>query len=210
LTFAYGGHGGKISILQPLIGKSGWLTVSLFTVDALDQGEDHLIFAASSDDGQTLDDDQASRLLTLPASTAELSALALDAPTLAAQQEQTRALLLKQISDRNAKFFEAELAKLDGWADDQVASSEKALKDIKKRIRELRNEATKAADLSEQARIQTDMAEAERRQRKLRQEIFEVEERIYAQRDLLVAAIRGKLEQKTQTLDLFTVRWKLA
>ncbi|NDH66095.1 MAG: ATP-dependent helicase, partial [Microbacteriaceae bacterium] len=118
-------------------------------------------------------------------------------------------LLLKQISDRNAKFFEAELAKLDGWADDQVASSEKALKDIKKRIRELRNEATKAADLSEQARIQTDTAEAERRQRKLRQEIFEVEERIYAQRDLLVAAIRGKLEQKTQTLDLFTVRWSL-
>jgi len=54
------------------------------------------------------------------------------------------------------------------------------------------------------------MAEAERRQRKLRQEIFEVEERIYAQRDQLVAAIRGKLEQKTQTLDLFTVRWKLA
>ena len=209
LTFGYGDHGGKISILKPLIGKSGWLTVSLFTVNALDQGEDHLIFAASSEDGQTLDGEQASRLLTLPASSSALSALALDAPALAAQQEQTRSLLLKQISDRNAKFFEAELAKLDGWADDQVASSEKALKDIKKRIRELRNEATKAADLSEQARIQTDMAEAERRQRKLRQEIFEVEERIYAQRDLLVAAIRGKLEQKTQTLDLFTVRWSL-
>ena len=209
LVFAYGGHVGKISILKPLIGKSGWLTVSVLTVDALDQGEDHLLFAARMDDGQTLDEQQASRLLTLPASTAAVSDLALDAATLAAQQEQTRTVLLKQISDRNAKFFEAELAKLDGWADDQVASSEKALKDIKKRIRELRNEATKAADLAEQARIQTDMADAERRQRKLRQEIFEVEERIYAQRDLLVAGIRGKLEQKTHTLDLFTVRWSL-
>lgn len=209
LVFSYGGHAGKISILKLLIGKSGWLTVSVLTVDALDQGEDHLLFAARTDDGQTLDEHQASRLLTLPASTSAISDLALDAATLAAQQEQTRAALLKQISDRNAKYFEAELAKLDGWADDQVASSEKALKDIKKRIRELRNESTKAADLSEQARIQTDLAEAERRQRKLRQEIFEVEERIYAQRDQLVAAIRGKLEQKTQTLDLFTVRWSL-
>jgi adenine-specific DNA-methyltransferase len=209
LVFAYGGHAGKISILKPLIGKSGWLTLSVLTVDALDQGEDHLLFAGRTDDGQTLDEYQASRLLTLPASTAAVSDLALDAATLAAQQEQTRTVLLKQISDRNAKFFEAELAKLDGWADDQVASSEKALKDIKKRIRELRNEATKAADLSEQARIQTDMADAERRQRKLRQEIFEVEERIYAKRDQLVAGIRGKLEQKTHTLDLFTVRWSL-
>jgi superfamily II DNA or RNA helicase len=209
LVFAYGGHAGKISILKPLIGNSGWLTVSVLTVDALDQGEDHLLFAARTDDGQTLDEDQASRLLTLPATTAAVSDLPLEAETLGAQKEQAQAVILKQIADRNAKFFEAELAKLDGWADDQVASSEKALKDIKKRIRELRNEATKADGLSEQARIQTDMAEAERRQRKLRQEIFEVEERIYAQRDQLVAAIRGKLEQKTRSLDLFTVRWSL-
>ena len=209
ITFRYADHGSKISILESLVGKSGWLTVSVFSVDALDQGEDHLILAASTDDGQVLDPSQAARLMTLPATAAPVSTFPLDASTLAAQQEQTRALLLGQISDRNARFFEAELSKLDGWADDQVASSEKALKDIKKRIRELRNEATKAADLTEQARIQGDMAEAERRQRRLRQEIFEVEERIYAQRDALVAAMRGKLEQKCLSQDLFTVRWSM-
>ena len=209
LVFDYGDHGGKISILEPLIGQSGWLTVSLFVVDSLDQGEDHLIFAGLADSGEVLDGEQSARLFTLPAATAPLAALALDRDSLSTQQALTRSVLLAQISDRNAKFFEAELAKLDGWADDQIASSEKALKDVKKRIRELRNEATKAANLAEQARIQTDMAESERVQRRLRQEIFEVEERIYAQRDLLVAAIRGKLEQKTHTHDLFTVRWSL-
>src|SRR5213075_1401925 len=129
---------------------------------------------------------------------------------LEAQREATQALLLKNISERNARFFEAELAKLDGWADDQVASSEKALKDIKKRIRELRNESGKATDLAEQARLQGEISEAERSQRKLRQEIFEVEDRILAERDRLVGGIRGKLQQSIHTQNLFTVRWSLA
>ena len=47
----------------------------------------------------------------------------------------------------------------------------------------LRNESGKTSDLAEQARLQGEIAEAERRQRKLRQEIFEIEDRIMAERD---------------------------
>jgi predicted nucleic acid-binding Zn-ribbon protein len=90
-----------------------------------------------------------------------------------------------------------------------VANSEKALKDIKKRIRELRNESGKSTDLAEQARLQGEIAEAERKQRKLRQEIFEIEDRIMSQRDRLVAGIRGKLNPNLQKQSLFTIRWSL-
>ena len=209
LRFDYAGHDGKVSILHPLLGQSGWLTLSLLTVEALDQSEDHLIFAALTDSGQALDQDQAARLFQLPGAVGTTPGLPLDADTLDKQRASAQALLLQHISERNSRFFEAELAKLDGWADDQVASSEKALKDVKKRIRELRNEADKAPDLAEQARIQAEISETERRQRKLRQEIFEVEDRILAQRDQLVAAIRGKLQQAIKTQPLFSVRWSL-
>ena len=129
--------------------------------------------------------------------------------TLAELTNQVQDALLKGISARNARFFEDELKKLDAWADDQLASAEKALKDVKKRIRDLRNAASKAADLVEQARIQSEISDLERRQRKLRQEIFDVEDRILAQRDQLVAAIRGKLHQSIQQQTLFTIRWSL-
>jgi len=56
---------------------------------------------------------------------------------------------------------------------------------------------------------QSEISDLERRQRKLRQEIFDVEDRILAQRDQLVAAIRGKLHQTIQQQTLFTVRWSL-
>jgi len=64
IQFDYGQHDGKVTALEPFIGKTGWLALSLFSVESLDQGEDHLIFSAVTDDGQTLDDEVAQRLLT--------------------------------------------------------------------------------------------------------------------------------------------------
>jgi hypothetical protein len=55
--------------------------------------------------------------------------------------------------------------------------------------------------------LQDEIAEAERRQRKLRQEIFEIEGRIMATRDRLVVGIRGKLTPNLKKQSLFTIRW---
>jgi ERCC4-related helicase len=65
VIFNYSDHSGKISILEPLVGKSGWLSASLFTVDTLDQPEDHLLVAARSEYGEVLGDDTCRRLLSL-------------------------------------------------------------------------------------------------------------------------------------------------
>src|SRR5207248_474668 len=65
LCFDYANYDGIISVLQPFVGKSGWLTLSSFTVESLDQAEDHLIFGAVTDDGVPLDDECAMRLFTL-------------------------------------------------------------------------------------------------------------------------------------------------
>ncbi|MFN9820231.1 MAG: SNF2-related protein [Akkermansiaceae bacterium] len=67
VEFRYSDHDGKISILEPLQGKSGALTVSMFTVESMDQAEDHLIFAGCTNEGMMLDEEQVRRMLTLPA-----------------------------------------------------------------------------------------------------------------------------------------------
>jgi len=46
ITFSHEDHEGKVTILEPYLGESGWLTASRFTVDSLDQTEDYLILAA--------------------------------------------------------------------------------------------------------------------------------------------------------------------
>lgn len=207
VCFDYGSHEGIISILEPIVGQSGWLTLSLLTVEALEQIEDHLIFSALTDSNMPLESEQAARLFSLPATVHAAPFAPSCADTLEVLRATSQTDLLKAISARNAAFFDAEITKLDGWADDQVATAEKSLKDIKKRLRELRNDAEKATALSEQARVQSEISETERRQRKLRQEIFEVEDRILAERDRLISVIRGKLNPTVRIQSLFTLRW---
>lgn len=55
VSFDYANYDGIISVLEPVVGKSGWITLSSFTVESLDQSEDHLIFAVISDEGVTLE-----------------------------------------------------------------------------------------------------------------------------------------------------------
>ena len=67
VTFRYTGSGKNIAILEPLVGRRGWLACARLTVNALET-EDQLFFAGSTDDGEPLDDAQCRRLFDLPGS----------------------------------------------------------------------------------------------------------------------------------------------
>jgi adenine-specific DNA-methyltransferase len=138
--------------LEPLIGKSGWLTLSLFSVESLDQAEDHLIIAAETDDGQPLEEEVAARLLTLPGNCPPLplgQGLGVRESVLHAQIQQRQASIQRTISERNARYFEAEADKLDGWADDLKMGLEREIKDLDRQIKEARRAATTAPTLEE-------------------------------------------------------------
>jgi adenine-specific DNA-methyltransferase len=208
IRFDYDEYDGRISALKPLVGQSGYLSTVQLSIEALDQTEDHLIVIAITDSGQPLDEATAARLFSLPAVEGNGVWVA-KSPKLAKIAERRQAEILRVISDRNARFFDMEATKLNGWADDQIGSAERALAETKRRIRELRNQANKAATMEERARIQTDIRDSERKQRKLRQEIFDVEDKILAQRDELIEGIKSKLNSTVTSHPLFTVRWVL-
>ena len=55
----------------------------------------------------------------------------------------------RTISERNARFFEAEAEKLEGWADDLKLGLEREIKDLDRQIKEARRAATTALTLEE-------------------------------------------------------------
>jgi adenine-specific DNA-methyltransferase len=67
VRFDLSGHAGKISILEPFMNQAGYLTLSLFTVEAPDQAEDYLILAAVTDAGQKLKEEAVRRVFSLSA-----------------------------------------------------------------------------------------------------------------------------------------------
>jgi hypothetical protein len=55
----------------------------------------------------------------------------------------------RTISCRNAQFFEAEIEKLEGWADDLKLGLEREIKEIDRQIKESRRAAKTASTLEE-------------------------------------------------------------
>jgi adenine-specific DNA-methyltransferase len=210
VRFNYGDHAGIISVLQPLIGKSGWLTLSAFTVESLDQAEDHLIFGAITDDGTPLDEETAARLFTLPGQVERVVPNASAPDTLSLFTTGRQVTIQRTISERNARFFEAEAEKLDGWADDLKLGLEREIKEIDRQIKEARRAATTALTLEEKLAGQKRIKALESHRNEKRRSLFVAQDEVDQQREDLIANIEGKLTQKSDLQQLFTIRWKLA
>ncbi len=215
IQFDYGGHDGKVSILESLVGQSGRLMLSLLSIEALDQAEDHLIFAAATSKGVALDDEVAGRLLTLPGEVVANACpiggeggseglQSLDSLTQARQ-----ASIQRTIAERNARFFEAEAEKLDGWADDLKIGLEREIKDLDREIKEIRRASTSALTLEEKLAGQKQIKSLEAQRNQKRRSLFEAQDQVDRQRDELIANTESKLRQNVSSKRLFEIRWSL-
>lgn len=210
IHFNYNQHGGKVTLLEELIGKSGWLILSLFSVESLDQAEDHLIFSADTDSGQILEEEVAARLLMLPGSIAGPAQPGLVNVSLDTQTQKRQSDIQGNISQRNARFFEEEADKLDGWADDLKIGLEREIKELDRQIKEARRAATTALTLEEKLAGQKNIKAIETQRNQKRRSLFDAQDQVDKQREELIAAIEGKLSQNVRAEQLFSIRWTLS
>jgi adenine-specific DNA-methyltransferase len=175
--------------------------------------EEHLIVAAVTDRGTMLDEQAATRLLSLPGDVAplepEAGVEAIQA-TLNAETRQRQAVIQKGISERNARFFEAEADKLDGWAEDLKVGLEREIKGLDRQIKEVRRAATTALTLEEKLAGQKQIKALEAQRNQKRRSLFDAQDDVDRQREALIAQIEGKLNQKEETERLFLIRWSMA
>lgn len=210
VTFDLSSHHGKISALEPSIGKSGWLAAERLTVEALGQAEDRVLLTGFSDAGQALDDMALLRLWTMGAEVGA-AATASDGVAdrlhagLATKAEAVR----EEIGMRNARFFEEEAIKLDGWADDLKSGLEREIKEIDRQIKEARRTATTAVTLEVKLEGQKVIKALEATRSTKRRSLFDAQDDIDARRTGLIAEIEGRMEQKVESEALFTLRWSI-
>ncbi|MEO5954988.1 MAG: SNF2-related protein [Nitrospiraceae bacterium] len=210
LTFEYGKHDGKVSVVEPFIGKSGVLTLSLFTVEALDQAEDYLICTGVTDQGEELEEEVVRRLFSLPANVTKSMASSPEHPSMSKRTEERQDTIRRQISQRNAEFFEIEVDKLDSWADDLKVGLEREIKEFDRQIKDVRRAAVAALTLEEKLAGQKQIKAIEAERGKRRRALFDAQDEIDRRREQFITEIERKLQQRVSHQDLFTIRWCLA
>lgn len=207
LVFDYAQAPNRISVLERLSTPQGWLQLSLLAVESPLQNEDYLLWSAVADDGTPLEESIARRLLLLPASVGKPAS---GCPEKIAQRTHgQRVDLLATISQRNADFFEAEIAKLDGWADDRKVALEREIKEYDRRIREARRSALAALSLEQKLEAQKEVKALEKERNGRRRALFAAQDEIDEQRDAIIAETEIRMGQKETLTELFTIRWRV-
>ena len=207
IVFDYSGWPAKAVSIEPLVGRSGILAARCLSFSGFDE-QDHILFAAKTDDGQDIDPDIIRRLFEMPCRQAdgEIGNERARLDSILAQREQD---VIEALKRQNAQWFADESQKLEKWAEDKVFAAEKELKDAKARILELKREARTAESPEDQHRIQMQIQDLEKSKRRLRQRIFEVEDEILDERDQMISDLESRLEQDISREDMFKIRWSV-
>jgi ERCC4-related helicase len=212
LSFDYSHSGKKISILESLIGKSGYISVACQTMTALET-EDFVLLSGVTDDGTIVDVEQCRRFFSLNAAGTPVKEEAMPTSLQAALEDgllRQKNELMATLTERNASFFELELDKLDRWSDDLKVGLEYELKELDRQIREARRSAQIAPALGEKLAIQKQVRELDAARTRKRRELFDAQDRIDKQRQDLIESIEKKLQQDCKETPVFTVRWSLS
>ena len=200
-----------ISILEPYVGKSGWLKVMRLTVNSFET-EDHILLAGVSDDGEYLDAEQCRRLFSLPASTLPLNTdiPASESAALSDLSSKQEAEILQTSAERNSQYFDDEMGKLDKWAEDVKTSIELELKELDRNIKAKKTEAKKILKLEDKVAAQREIKNMEKRRSTLRQNLYHAQDEIDDRKEKLIEEVEAKLKQQVEKHELFTIRWSLS
>ena len=210
IIFRYSDAPKKISILEPVIGQSGWLRATNVTISSFET-EDYLLLNGCCDDGTCLDEDICQRFFSVPAIRGPIGVSIGNNVEKLLQNDFTRKknAILAQINAKNGSYFETELDKLDKWGEDKRNSLRMTLKEFDDCIKELKKLARLAPNLPEKLQHEKERRNLEGKRDEAWREYDSAARDIEKKKDELIDEIEKKLRQNVTEQELFTIRWKI-
>ena len=205
IVFDYSGWGAKAASVEPLAGKSGTMVAAKLSVSGSD-AQDHVILAAVCDDGSEVPESAARRLFDLPAAVSPAGA-SIDASKAKRLAEKRKKRILGELSERQAKWFEEEMEKLDGWADDKRKGLKAELKDFDDSMAELKKQARTAPSLPEKLAVQKKLRDVGKKRDEAWKAYDAAAAEVERNKDLLLDRVEEQLKQTVGESVLFEVRW---
>ncbi len=208
LVFSYKKLVGLYSSLKQLIGQSGILQVVNLTFNFAKIHENHLLVLAKTDAGQTLNQDDAAHLLSIPAEVQQNN-IQLDNDLLSELLEIAVEEKQLQTEAQLEIYFEQENSKLDRWAEDQRKALMISVDELDAEIRAYKKDARQLASTAEKIAAKRDLRKLERKRDDALTEYHQAKKQIEQEEDNLLDEIQAKLELTQQIQPLFSIRWTL-
>ena len=208
LVFDISKHPTKITVIENLKGKQGYLILTKLTVKSFEKDE-YLLFNAFDDEGNDIHAEICEKMFEC---LADENVIEIPIEFQEKLVEESKCHIdgtIDKVMERNNVHYQQECDRLFRWADDLTLTAEKELKNTKNQLRMLSRQMRQASSIQEKHELQVKVKELEKIQRKQRQRIFDVEDEIEEKRDQIIDKLKKKMEQKTDSETLFMIRWSV-
>ncbi len=210
LLFDYSNAGKIISIIEQLKGKSGWLSAAQLTISSFEE-EDFLLVVGITDEGEIVDSEQCQRLFSLAA---EMNGSTLDIPSgietgFKEIKHSHEVDIIADNADRNSRYFDDEVEKLDKWAEDVRNSLNVELRELAKEIKARKTEARKLLNLEQKVKEQRAIKEMEKKLAEKRLNLYQAEDDVDRRKETMLDEMESRMRQEAIKKELFTIRWRV-
>ena len=208
ILFDYENSVGKISALERLPKKSGKLMLSKVTIGDDSAPEEHLVISCVDDLGNPIEQQTARRLFNLNARTYEVNR-AFEPGKLSEIFEAQKAEIAERCAEIAEREFDAEVEKLERWSGDRKNALEIKLKEMDKKIRELKKTSRQPHTLEEKIELQRRQKALDTERMNMRRKLFEAQDAIDAERDKLIENAEKSLHKPLKSQIIFAIDWRI-
>ena len=208
IIFDYSNSNKKISYFEEMEKKSGWLLLTKLVCESFEKQE-HLIASCLTDDGVIVDCELVQKIFELDAKEEPTKIPENYPEELIHLQENLLAKIKNKIETQDLQYYREECDKLDRWADDLKDGLEREIKEVDKKIRELRKLEKTTSTLSETVKIRDEIGTLETIRKNKRRDLYNEQDKIDENRESLQSDVKRSLEGETSVQQVFMIRWCL-
>lgn len=208
VVFDYTRSKRHIAAIKRCLGKEGWLKFRVVRYTSLHETEEQIVIVALDADGNAMDDEFVTRLMSLPAHLSgipkRLVPQVLDEALSARQAE-----LTENLEARNSELVSEEIVKIENWAEDNRKSLQQRLNDLDKEIDDKNDEFVKERNLRKKLAVQKEKDALMERRDTAWKEYDEQRSSLKKDKNALIAQLYELAESQMELADEFVIEWKI-
>lgn len=210
LIFDYSNTSKNISVIEDLVGKSGYMLGNVLSITSFEL-EEFIQLCGITDDGIIIDKEKCERFFSLPATINEVKNEVPETLSIKLNEQinSHRLVTLEEIGQRNSIYFENELEKLDHWGEDRRNSLKVTLKELDLEIKEVKKQSRLAPNLPDKLKLEKQRKKLENERDTAWKEYDGAAKEIEQNKDSLIDKVEQRLKQNMQEEPLFLIKWKL-
>jgi hypothetical protein len=201
-------HPVRVSQLDGLRGRRGWLSLSRVSVTSIERRE-QLVLSGLTDDGEELDHERVDRMLALAGAAGARRAPPVGdvAGRLEAVIGHATGAALRALSEQNDAEFRERAARIERLRDDRVRAAENEEAALKAELRAAERRQSNALTLDERRTIGLELEDIDGRLRRARARVQTVWDDASAERRALMTELERLMVADARVERVFTVPW---